>query len=143
MSGDVREINEYDMSGLAQLMLLWEEKMRELMKIGERINRAVLERGKTVTVGNVRASFYKGRRKFDYQTPGASAPAQVIEAHSTTQKSIDWEGLALKFEPTEIDIAMFTDTDVSVDWKAVCSEAGIDPAVIEQGDPSVKLAVMG
>lgn len=142
MSGGVHTINEFDMSGLALLMLQWEEKLRELNEISSRISAGVLSHGKTVTVGNVRASYYKGRRKLDYQTPGAAAPAQVIAAHSTTQTHTDWEGLALSFDPSEFDIEKHTDKENVVDWKAVCKEAGIEPDVAEQGAPSVKIAVL-
>ena len=54
-------------SELALLMLTWEEKRKELDKIEDQIKTAVMELGKTQTVGNVRATYSKGKGEYDYQ----------------------------------------------------------------------------
>lgn len=54
-------------SELALLMLTWEEKRKELDKIEDQIKDAVLALGNTQTVGNVRATFSKGKGEYDYQ----------------------------------------------------------------------------
>lgn len=53
-------------SELARLMLYWEDQKNGLARTEERIKEAVLELGRTVDTGNVRASYSKGRTKYDY-----------------------------------------------------------------------------
>lgn len=52
-------------SELAMQVLVWETKQREADALAEIVKVAVLKGGKTITVGNVRASYSGGR--FDYQ----------------------------------------------------------------------------
>lgn len=54
-------------SELARLMLKWEMLKREIETTELRIKEAVLELERTVDTGNVRASYSKGRVKYDYQ----------------------------------------------------------------------------
>jgi hypothetical protein len=51
-------------SELAQAMLLWEQKRRELDMLEAEIKAAVLAIGKTQTVGSVRASYSAGRKSY-------------------------------------------------------------------------------
>lgn len=102
---------------LAQAMLKWQELMDQVKLLESDIKTAVLEMGKTQTVGNVRASYSGGRRTYDYKTPGANAPVVVIAEH--------------------------TKTEIITDWKAVCEEAGIEPVMIDQSPPSVIIKMVG
>lgn len=102
---------------LAQAMLKWQELMDQVKLLEADIKTAVLEIGKTQTVGNVRASYSGGRRTFDYQTPGLAAPVTLIADH--------------------------TRTETITDWKSVCEVAGIEPVVIDQSPPSVIIKMVG
>lgn len=54
-------------SELASAMLAWENAQRLADALRIEIEAAVLEIGKTQTVGNVRATYSAGRRTFDYE----------------------------------------------------------------------------
>lgn len=108
--------NGIDMSNLALMMLRWEKQRRALDELEAAIKDTVLVLERTQTVGNVRASYSAGRRSFDYETPGADASQEIINGCTTTV--------------------------VSIDWRAVCKEAGIEPVVTGQAPPSVSLKLL-
>ena len=105
-----------DMSKLAQMMLEWESKKRALDELESAIKDAVLQLGKTQTVGNVRASYSAGRKRYDYKGAGELyAPPSVIELHTRKE----------------------------VDWRAVCKDAGLSEEIeYTQGDPSVSVKLI-
>lgn len=103
-------------SKLALEMLRWEEMQREANALAAEIEAAVLEIGKTQTVGNCRATYSQGRKKFDYKTPGQVADMETIMLH--------------------------TETVVKTDWRAVCKAIDIKPEVVIQADPSVKVKLL-
>ena len=105
-----------DPSALAELMLKWERVRRMADEYEQAIKDAVLQMGKSQTVGNVVARHSKGRRSFDYETPGQAAPPDVIKAH--------------------------TETIVRTDWGAVCKAAEIEPVVTGESGPSVSLKLV-
>jgi hypothetical protein len=86
-----------NMSKLAITMLQWEEKRLELDKIEADIIVTVLEIGKTQVVGNVRATYSGGRKKYDYEAAGQSASKTIVQRNST----------------------------VKVDWRSVCKDLGL------------------
>jgi hypothetical protein len=129
-------------SELALLLLEWEKAKRALNELEAYIARSVLNLGKTQNVGNVRATYSEGRRKLDYETPGSKAPAGIIELHSEVESYVDWEGLARSFEPTDILIFEYTHAEKVIAWNKVCKDAGIEPDVVKQGEPSVTLKLM-
>ena len=107
-----------DASALARDMLKWEQLRRQLDELEEAIKDSVLQIGQTQTVGNVRASYSKGRKSYDYQTAADGHP-MVSEA----------------------TIALFTTP--SVDWRGICKHAGIDDVPIKsQSGPSVSLKLL-
>lgn len=110
---------QVDMSHLAQRMLEWEQKRRELDDLEAIIQASVLSLGKTQVVGNVRATFSAGRKQYDYEA-GAST----------------WAGDPWAFETAKAD-----NTKEVTDWRWVCQALGIDESNIpfKQGEPSVKL----
>ena len=114
---------DVDMSTLAQQMLLWEAAKKSLDELTTVIQETVLLVGKTQTVGNVRASFSKGRRSFDYEA-GAKDHPMVSDA----------------------TLRLFTRIPVApppyVDWKGVCEHAGIDDVPFTQGDPKVTVKLV-
>ena len=108
---------------LAKDMLEWREKRAELDVIEDRIERAVLELGKTQTVGDVRASYSAGRRTFGYQ--------QAVEGY-IAQKPED----LTRFMGSIQD---HTEVVTTVDYKAVCDAWKLEAPVVKQGTPSVDI----
>jgi hypothetical protein len=102
---------------LAQKMLQWEVMQIAADKLAAEIEAAVLELGKTQTVGNVRASYSKGRTAYDYETP-----AQAAEKAGSLP-----------------DGAIEANTKTVINWRGVCADADIDPVMAGVRRPSVKL----
>lgn len=109
-------------SELARLMLYWEDQKKGLTRTEERIKEAVLELGETVDTGNVRASYSKGRRKFDYLQAVAEQP-KLAEADVTKFTTV--------IPQTE-----------KVDWKAVCKHFGIKDIPFTQSEPGVTVKLL-
>lgn len=105
-----------DASKLATKMLEWEVQQSQASALAAEIEAAVLKLGKTQTVGNVRATYSKGRKKFDYEMPGQVADMDIITIH--------------------------TKTVAITDWKAVCKAIDIQPELVSQGQPSVKVKLI-
>lgn len=107
-------MSEIDHRALAELMLDWEEATKIQQSIEEKIKTTVLALGKTQTVGNVRATYSKGRKTYDYETAGRTAPKPIIDAN----------------------------TEPKTDWRSVCKDAGIEAPVASQSDPSVYVKLL-
>jgi len=104
-------------SELANLMLQWEAQKQILEDIEEAIKTEVLAVGKTVDAGNVRASYSKGRRTFDYTLGGKiieTAPRTIIAEHTVNIEKIDWKAVC---EDMQIADIPFTTTEPSVTLK--------------------------
>lgn len=107
-------------SELATKMLEWETFYQQLKKLEQEISLAVLEIGKTQTVGNVRATYTSGRKKFLYEDAynksGIIAPQEVMNEN----------------------------TKISYDWKSICAALGIDvePFAIQESGPSVSVKLL-
>ena len=101
-------------SELAMLMLEWEEAENKASRLKDEIVAAVLKLKKTQNVGNVRATYSSGRRKYAYQSTAENHP-MVGDA-------------TLRLFTTE-----------KVDWKKVCNHAGIDDVPFEKSGPSVSV----
>lgn len=101
---------------LATRMLEWETTQRAADALRKEIEAAVLERGKTQTVGNVRATFSAGRKTYDYETPITSLENWQVRCEGFMQ--------------------------VSWDYKAACAAFGIDAPVKSQSEPSVSLKLL-
>ena len=108
---------------LAKDMLEWREKRLELDHIEGKIKEAVLEMGKTQTVGDVRASYSAGRRTFDYQ--------QAVQDHMA-RNPVDLKILVAGVEA-------HTKTVTTVDYRAVCDAWKLEAPVVKQGTPSVDI----
>ena len=100
---------------LAEKMLEWENKKRELDLLEEWIKGQVLELEQTQTVGNVRASYSAGRKSYDYE--GAWREEYDHLPASTYQK-------------------------VTYDYRAACKDAAIEVPVKSQSAPSVSLKLL-
>lgn len=78
-------------SELAQKMLEWETLVGKTNTLGKEIEDAVLELGKTVDVGNVRASYSGGRKKYHYEEAGSNAHYSTIKRHTALVQKVDWK----------------------------------------------------
>ena len=116
-------MSDVDMAALAQMMLDWEAAKARLDELSALIEEDVLNIGKTQTVGNVRATFSKGRRSFDYEA-GAQDHPMVSDA----------------------TISLFTIVPETpqpyVDWRGICKHAGIDDVPFNQGKPKVTVKLV-
>ena len=126
-----------NVSELAIKMLDWETKKIELDAIEAEIKEAVLDLKATQTAGNVIASYSKGRRELDYETPGKNAPIDYIHAHTVANKFVDWDAVASLIDPDIIEEC--TRETEQVNWSDVCKDAKIKPVVVKEGNPSVTM----
>ena len=108
-----------DGSQLALAMLDWERKRRELDALEQQIRDAVLDLGKTQTVGNVRATYSGGRRSFNYQ---AAADGHPMVSEAT--------------------VALFSSVVTTVDWAGICKHVGIEDIPFTQSAPSVTVKLL-
>ena len=117
-----------NLSHLARLMLLWEQKKRETDELERGIKDAVLQLGKTQTVGYVRATYSNPRKSYDYE----GALEQDLE-----------DGDLLDEWKDQIRAAISEHMKTVVDWRAACKTAKIEPIVTEGGGPgSVSLKLL-
>jgi hypothetical protein len=105
-----------DSSQLARLMLDWGELCGRMEQLEVEIRAAVMEIGKTQTVGNVRATYSGGRRSYDYETAVKSADVSPDDYVTVTR----------------------------VDFKATCDRAMIivGDALVTQSPPSVTVKLL-
>ena len=103
-----------DASKLAQTMLEWEAAQLHADELKAQIEAAVLELGKTQTAGNVKATFYNGRKVYDYALAAIDHPMVSKETVSLFKKVVE-----------------------TVDWRGICKHAGIEDIPFTQSAPSV------
>jgi hypothetical protein len=108
-------------------MLDWGRQKRALDELGEKIQVAVLALGKTQTVGTVRATFSKGRKRYDHEAAWDAFAEPIYEADNDPEAEIEIDGWKQKHERTDYD------------YRALCKEAGIEDIPFTQGEPSVSL----
>ena len=109
-----------DASQLATKMLEWEQHRRELDTLESEIKDAVLKMGKTQTVGNVRASYSKGRSAYDYETA-------ITEAEDRGEVAPEAFGPFTTFQ---------------INYRAMCQELKIDAPIKSQSAPSVSIKLL-
>ena len=108
-----------DAKELAELMLSWSDAQTEANTLRAKIEAAVLEIGKTQTVGNVKAQFRSGRKSYNYETAAANHP---MVSNAT--------------------VALFTTRPAPrIDWLGICKHAGIDDIPFTVGEPSVSVSL--
>ena len=110
-----------DLSDLALKMLEWEKKRKELEMMEALIEYNVLSLGKTQNVGNVRVTYSKGRKTYDYQNTAIAHDADeaIIDAHTSTPAPV-------------------------INWRGVCEEIGLSQDAIRhrKGEPSAKIKLV-
>ena len=108
-----------DSKTLTMKMLEWGELTEKANDLAAEIEAAVLEEGKTQTVGNVRASYSNGRKTYGYQEA-----AEALGMHQEV-------------------LTAYTKTVVSVDWRKAWQDYGEgDPPVISESPPSVTVKLI-
>jgi len=133
---------------LAMKMLQYGDLKATLDVLEAQIKIAVLERGKTQTVGNVRASYSTGRKTYDYEAtinaaesagqlePGCLAP---FEAYS-----VDYEAAVEGFKAAGLiddsDLDMFG--KIAVNYREACKTFGLEGVVTSQQEPSVTVKLL-
>ena len=104
---------------LAVKMIEWGDAQTKANALAAEIEAAVLEAGKTQTVGNVRASYSNGRKTYGYQEA-----AEALGMHQEV-------------------LTAYTKTVVSVDWRKAWQDYGEgDPPVISESPPSVTVKLI-
>lgn len=104
-----------NMSELAARMLEWEDTQRKADALRSEIEAAVMDLGRTQTVGNVRASYSAGRKSYDYEAAAKPVADEETVARFTTPK---------------------------VDWKGICEHVGISDVPFTQAPASVTVKLM-
>ena len=107
---------------LAMKMLQYGELRSTLDALEAQIKTAVLERGKTQTVGNVRASYSTGRKTYDYQ--------EAADGHPMVSNAT-----------VELFTTLIPETQ-RVDWHRICDHAGIEDIPFTQSEPSVTVKLV-
>lgn len=117
-----------DATELAMRMLTWEKAQRNADKLKAEIMEAVMELGKTQTVGHVRATYSAGRKSYNYEEGWRSAWA-------TAEATEDLDQMA------KLNDVAANNTAPATDWRTACSEANIE-APFKQGAPSVSVKLL-
>ena len=112
-----------DKSKLAMLMLQWESEQNKADQTARLIQGDVMKLGETVTAGNVKAKYSKGRNSYNYETPCKLDPRYGEEVENFT---------------TEIPEKIIP-ADFRIDYKALAKMLGVDPLIVKPGIPSVKV----
>lgn len=104
-----------DKSQLARLMLEWEEVKRRLDYLEAHIRNEVLQLQESQKVGNVKATYYTGRRTYDYEAACEGTDDALVEAY--TIPKVDWRSLALEGIGLEQEEIPFKESQPSVSLK--------------------------
>lgn len=133
---------------LATKMLEWETTQRAADILRAEIETAVLELGKTQTVGNVRATFSAGRRTFDYRAAVDNAEAAGLLAPGSLAP---WESNTFDY-PAIVESALADGmidagylipyTETVIDYTAAAKGLNLDAPVKSQSEPSVTLKLL-
>ena len=113
-----------DAKELANKMLEWGELAEKMAALESEINAAVLDAGKTQTVGNVRATYSKGRTTLDYESAARH----------------NWQN-----EPDILSDWIEEYTTPTVNWRAICTDAKVDASeyIKSQSAPSIRIKLLG
>ena len=123
-------------SELAEKMLLWEKNKRALDELATEIENEVLNLQKTQVVGGCRVTYSGGRASYDYETPCKDLTSDILVKHATERSVTDWSAVA--DEAPDI-VAKFTTVEIDYDFKAICKDAGIEPAVLSKTLPTATI----
>jgi len=114
-----------DARELAKKMLQWQEAQAHADVLKMDIEAAVLELGKTQTVGNVRATYSAGRKSYDYPSAFEAAVKNGVVSPSALNPFIQ-----IIPETTQID------------YTAACKALNIPDIPFTKSAPSVSLKMV-
>jgi len=80
-----------DKSDLAKLMLEWEEAQKKADELKANIVDAIFVTKKTEVAGNVTASYFGGKRTFEYESVARKHPGFKRDMTRTYIKKVDWK----------------------------------------------------
>ena len=107
-----------DSKTLAMKMLEWGELTEKANDLAAEIEAAVLEEGKTQTVGNVRASYSNGRTMYDYLVGCAGIGLSSDDGRMIAYRKVtyDWKAAwdAYRKDTDTVPIAKQTPPSVTV-----------------------------
>jgi predicted transcriptional regulator len=97
---------------LTEKMAKWEELKLEISKLEADIKKEVLELGKTQQVGNVKASFAKGRTNYNYQgiAEAIEVPEEVMSKYTEQKTVTDWTKIVKELSPPDEVMSEFAKT---------------------------------
>jgi len=105
---------------LARKMLAYADAQERADRLRVVIESAVMDLQKTQTVGNVKATYRKGRKSFDYKSAAEEHP-MVSDA----------------------TIHLYTTQPApKIDWRNICKHAGIEDVPFTIGKPSVTVKLV-
>ena len=105
-------------SELAEKLLEWEIKKRELDQLEDIIAHEVMILEESFTVGDITAKLNSGRRSFDYESGGKNVSKDIIEKNTKVETKIE----------------------TKIDWKAICKEGEVI-VPFTTGNPSVTISI--
>jgi len=108
-----------DKSELAKLMLQWETVKSRLDEIEQAIKDSVLQIGETVTAGNVKASYNKGRKSYEYNLIGKDAPRELVEEYTKVTTNVNWRSLVIEGLGIPQDEVPYRQSEPSVTVKII------------------------
>ena len=106
-------------SELAEKLLEWETKKKELDQLEDLISHEVMILEESFTVGDITAKLNSGRRNFDYESGGNNVSKDIIERNTKVE----------------------TKVETKIDWKAICKEGGVKDIPFTTGNPSVTISI--
>ena len=117
-------------SELAALMLEWEQAQRKADQLKAQIESAVMNIGATQQVGNVKATYSKGRMSYDYEAAANNHLEEVMLSFDVS-----------KIATAKAIVDAFTTTKTSTSWREACEAMEISKSAIpfSQSEPSVSL----
>jgi len=108
-----------DVRELAEKMLQWGELKQKLDLLEAEISTEVLRREKTQTVGDVRASYSKGRRSYNYEAACKGRDLKDSDLEPYVIRCIDWRRVATEHLNLSKDELPFTASAPRVTLKLV------------------------
>jgi hypothetical protein len=104
-----------DRSELAKMMLQWEKLQNRADELKAAIVDSVLQLEETVTAGNVKATYYRGRKSYDYSAVGQDAPQALKDKYTEAPApKTDWRKLVVEGMGIDASQIPFTQSDPSV-----------------------------
>ena len=106
-------------SPLAQKIARWGELHAEIDALEAEIKPQLLELGSNQRVGNVKVTYFAGRKNYDYEDVGQDAKQEMVDKYTTIFTKTDWRKLVLEGMQIGQEIIPFTQSAPSIKLKVV------------------------